>query len=278
MRRTIAFTLAFLAAPGVFANCPATAAKVQGLLPREGASGVPINGVAAFGTFPLFAPYDPAVVISSGGTPVTGGIVTGPGGSWIYRPDSLLSPGTTYSLSIMDLSTAGTGIPSTSSFTTGTAEDLVDPVLTGAPTLTLGDYVDAVEEGGGCTRPGYWSLHVAWDPALDTSPLLYALDVDLVDKQPEFAPGVPQKGVITTANQIDLRVPQNSDATVFVYAIDAAGRQGHSQPATITLPVPPQHSKHGCSCAIDESSARAPLGLALAGLALLAFRRRARPG
>ncbi len=236
---------------------------------------MPINGVAAFGTFPLFAPYDPAVVISSGGTPVVGGIITGPGGSWIYRPDSLLSPGTTYSLSIMDLSTAGTGIASSSSFTTGTAEDLVDPVLTGAPTLTLGDYVDAVEEGGGCTRPGYWSLHVAWDPAVDTSPLLYALDVDLVDKQPEFAPGVPQKGVITTANQIDLRVPQNSDATVFVYAIDAAGRQGHSQPATITLPVPPQHSKHGCSCALGDPEAGAPFAwmLAAAGLALLALRR-----
>lgn len=263
--------------PAFANNCPAQTASIQSLRPADGATGVPLNGVIAFGTLPAFAPYDPAVTLTSGGNVVAGGLISGPGGTWIFRPDAPLAPNTTYEVEILDESTAG-GSAASASFTTGSAQDLTDPTPPTNVKLTLPEYVDPSEVDG-CSKPGYWRLHVTWDPASDETPLLYALEVDLTDLQPEFA-NTPYKGVITTANEADVGVPQDSAADVFVYAIDGAGRQSHSQVASIVVPVPPKHT-HRNSCDVDVQDAgevggalpRAAIGIALLAAALLVARK-----
>src|SRR4051812_46865982 len=167
VRKSVMVGLAILLPRVALASCPATAGKVTSLLPTEGETGVPVNGIVAFGTYPLFAPYDPVVTLSSGGNIASGGLVSGPGGSWIFRPDAVLAPNATYTLEIMDAGTANVGVPRTSTFTTGSATDTVDPVFVTTPTLDLSEYIDPIEEADGCTRPGYWNLHVTWDPATD---------------------------------------------------------------------------------------------------------------
>jgi hypothetical protein len=274
----LAMGLAAAALPA-WAACPAHYAQIQSLLPVDGATEVPLNGVVAFGTVPAFAPYDPVVTVTSaGGGAVSGGVISGPGGSWIFRPDSDLSPSTTYSVTILDQ--GSTGSPASSSFTTGPGGvDLQNPVLGGAPILTFDQYVDPTETAG-CSTPGYWSLHVAWDAATDASPVIYAVQVDVIDLQPEFAP-VPHKGVITSANQASVGVPQNSAITVTVYAVDEAGRQGHSPVSTIIAPIPPQHTHRGGGCSCDLGDTDAPAAATMlasisAAVALLVARRLSR--
>ncbi|HVO29227.1 MAG TPA: hypothetical protein VMV18_00750, partial [bacterium] len=177
---------------------------------------------------------------------------------------------------ILDQGTSG-GAAASASFTTGTALDLVDPGSPSNVVLTLPAYVDPVEQNG-CSKPGYWDLHVAWNGATNGDPVLYGVEVDLIDLQPEFT-GTPYKGVITSALNADVGVPQDSQATAIVYAVDLAGRQAHSQPATIIVPIPPQHS-HKNSCDVTVPSVPVEGGamavVAAGTLALLLTRRRAR--
>lgn len=282
---SIATVLVAVAAAGAARanNCPAQTASIAELRPATGTSNVPVNAVIAFGTHPPFAPYDPGVTLTSnGGAAIPGALETGPGGVWIFRPNGTLSPNTVYNVSIVDQGTSG-GVAASASFTTGTSQDLVDPGSPSNVTLTLPGYIDPVEQNG-CSKPGYWDLHVAWQGATNGESAIYAVEVDLIDLQPELAPypdasfaaGTPYKGVITSALTADVGVPQDSQATATVYALDIAGRQSHSQPATILVPIPPQHHhRNSCDVAAPRGGAEAGwLAAIAAGVVALVVRRR----
>ncbi|HVO31065.1 MAG TPA: Ig-like domain-containing protein, partial [bacterium] len=97
---TSLLAVAVLAGSARANNCPAQTASVAELRPVSGATNVPLNTVIAFGTHPAFAPYDPAVSITSnGGAAIPGALETGPAGVWIFRPNGTLAPNTTYDVS-----------------------------------------------------------------------------------------------------------------------------------------------------------------------------------
>lgn len=264
---SVALTVPLLlgAATAAHAVCPVIQSTVDTLAPAPGATGVPVNADIAFGTSPAFASYDPIVVLtaSSGGAPVPGALLSGPAGSWIFSPDAMLLSSRAYSVSITDA--GGVGEPAATSFTTGTATDTTDPVIGGLPVLTLDGYTDPVRTDD-CQQPGYWNVRVDWDDATDATPVIYALEVQIVDLIPQDfapAPGANQAArpqVVTTlaltsaVSERVISVPGDSEVTVAIYAIDAAGRQGHSADGILeTPPAPVSGGGGGCSCEIASA-------------------------
>lgn len=254
------FATQSVAAPEAHAECPSIQATVDTLAPQQGATGVPFNADIAFGTSPAFANYDPVVVLtaSSGGAAVPGALLSGPAGSWLFSPDFPLQASRAYSVSITDA--AGEGAPSSTSFTTGTDTDTTDPTIAGVPMSSLDGYTDPVRTDE-CQQPGYWNVRVDWEDAVDASPVIYALEVRIVDLIPQdFAPGGQQPARPATVTALALTsavservisVPGDSEVTVAIFAIDAAGRQGHSADAVFnTPPAPINGGGGGCACEI----------------------------
>lgn len=248
--------LLLAAAAPALAVCPTIQSTVDTLAPAAGVTGVPLNADIAFGTSPSFASYDPLVVLtsSSGGAAIPGALLSGPAGSWLFSPDVPLQPSRTYSVSVTDA--AGEGAPASTSFTTGTGTDTTDPAIAGVPVLTLDGYTDPVRTDE-CQQPGYWNVHVDWEDASDASPVIYALDVRIVDLIPQdFAPrarpATATAVALTSAvSERVISVPGDSEVTVAVYAIDAAGRQGHSADGVFnTPPAPVNGGGGGCACEI----------------------------
>lgn len=244
------------------AVCPVIQSTVDTLAPATGATGVPLNADVAFGTAPSFASYDPLVVLtaSSGGGAIPGALLSGPAGSWIFSPDAALLPSRSYSVTITDA--GGVGAPASTAFTTGTTSDTTDPVIGGVPALTLDGYTDPVRTDD-CQQPGYWNVRVDWEDAADASPVIYALEVQIIDLIPQdFAPtsGAARPNVITrmaltsVVSERVISVQGDSEVTVAIYAIDAAGRQGHSADGVLeTPPAPVSGGGGGCSCEIASA-------------------------
>lgn len=269
-----ALSFAFLSRPSL-AACPPVQPAVSTLAPVDGASGVPVNAVVAFGTAPVFGGYDPVVVLSSGGGAIPGALIAGPADSWLFRPDDDLQPGTTYTATISDA--AGIGAGAQAAFTTGSASDTTDPALPFAPTLSLAEYVPPTRTDD-CLRPGYWNVQVDWDPATDDSALIYSVEVVVDDLVPtDFAPIA--QAIATSSTELLVQVPEVSRAAISVYAIDAAGRQGHSPTAVIDTPqAPVGASSSGCACRLGAGSAGTAGAAATGGMLLLAVALRRRRG
>lgn len=247
------------------AECPEIQANVEHFSPPNDATGVPVNGVIAFGTAPAFADYDPAVALavtgSAGG--ISGALIAGPAESWLFLPDADLAPSKSYTAIITDA--LGNGATKTITFTTVAGEDVTDPLLSSAPTLTLGSYIAPVRTED-CQLPGYWSVLADWPDAVDAGPVLYSLQVDIVDLiDPGFVPS--PRALTATESQRALAVPELAELTVSVFAIDQAGRQAHTVQSVMQTPEAPiGGGGGGCACSLDaESRASAAwLGMMLA--------------
>lgn len=264
------------------AECPTTAAHVETIAPADGATGVPVNGVVSFGTSPAFASFEPQVVLvrTSGGGVVPGALLSGPASSWIFRPDDPLDAGTDYEVTVSDL--LGEGDTWSSTFTTGADTDVTDPVLALAPVLTLGSYVDPVREPD-CQLPGYWTVNVDWEDAGDPGLVLYVLETDVIDVIPQditqrrLLQARASSALTAAMSQRTLNVPSDSEVTVTVYAVDAAGRQAHTPDATFRTPSAPDSggaASCGCTLAGPRAPAGAPLLALVAAIAAAQVRRR----
>lgn len=269
--------------PGVArAECPTITPQVDALAPADGLTGLPLNAAISFGLTPRFAGYAPSVTLtaSSGGDVVAGALVAGPSDSYLFLPDSPLDPNATYSVQVVDSSGAGT--PLTTTFTTGTDTDTIDPVIPNAPVITLVDYTNPVRTDD-CLQPGYWVLRADWEDVVGEQSVLYVLDANFEDLIPQeiTAAGSPiahAEALVSSESERTFNAPDDSVVRVQIYAVDGAGRQGHSPEGTLETPSAPDGGgKNGCGCSLSGKAPSPFGGFALAGLALgfvLARRRR----
>ncbi len=224
---------------------------VEHVSPSPGMGGVPVNGVISFGTVPAFGSFDPYVTlaVSGSGANVAGALMAGPAESWMFVPDNDLASSQSYTATIA----LGTASTTSFTFTTGTGSDVTDPLLSAAPMVTLGEYVAPVRTSD-CQLPGYWNVVVDWEDAVDAGPLLYALQVQIIDLiDPGFA--APPIALTSTGSQRVLAVPELSELTVSVFAVDQAGRQAHTLSAVYDTPQAPiGGGGGGCGCDLDPQS------------------------
>lgn len=268
----------FLVAGAARAECPTITPRVDALAPADGATGLPLNAAVTFGLTPRFAGYAPSVtlVADSGGTAVPGALVAGPSESYLFLPDSPLDPGASYTIQVVDSSGAGT--PFSSGFTTGTDTDTTDPVIATAPVVSIVDYTDPVREDD-CLQPGYWVLNADWEDVVGETSVLYVLDANFEDLIPQeiTAAGSPVphgEALVSSESERTFNAPDDSVVRVRVYAVDGAGRQGHSPEGVLETPsAPGGGGKTGCGCTLS-GNAPSPLGGLLVAVLVLLRRRR----
>jgi len=281
MRSALSVAVLLFAAGAARAECPTITPRVDALAPADGATGLPLNAALTFGLTPRFAGYAPSVTLTanSGGGVVPGALIAGPSESFLFLPDSPLSPTATYTIAIVDSSGAGT--PLSTSFTTGTDTDVTDPVIATAPVITIVDYMNPVREDD-CLQPGYWVLNADWEDVVGETSVLYVLDANFEDLIPQeitasgSVPVAHGESLVSTDSTRNFNAPDDSVVRVSIYAVDGAGRQGHSPEGTLETPSAPDGGgKNGCGCSLSSTSP-SPVGslvLALLGLVLLRRRR-----
>lgn len=270
-----------LVAGAARAECPTITPRVDALAPADALTGLPQNAAISFGLTPRFAGYAPSVTLTatSGGGAVSGALIAGPAESFLFLPDSPLSPDTTYQVQVVDSSGAGT--PLTTTFSTGTGNDTTDPVIGAAPTLEIVDYTNPVREPG-CLQPGYFVLRADWEDVASETSVLYVLDANFEDLIPQeitsgtAPPHVLGESLVATESERLFNAPSDSIVRAQIYAIDGAGRQGHSPQGEIETPADPSGGgSRGCGCALEGASGGAsPLAAMLLGALALAMRRR----
>lgn len=265
-----------LVAGNARAECPTITPRVDALAPADGASGLPLNAAVSFGLTPRFAGYAPSVtlVATSGGAMIPGALVAGPSDSFLFLPDSPLAATATYQVQVVDSS--GVGTPLTTTFTTGTESDVTDPVITAAPTISVVGYTDPVRDDD-CLQPGYWVLQADWEDVESETSVLYVLDANFEDLIPQeiTAAGTQPlphgESLVSATSERTFNAPDDSVVRVRIYAVDGAGRQGHSPEGVLETPSAPDGGGggNGCGCRLSSGTAFSPLGaLLLAALAL----------
>jgi len=256
-----------LAAGAARAECPTITPQVDALAPADGSTGLPLNAAVSFGLTPRFAGYAPSVTLSSsGGVEIPGALVAGPSDSFLFLPDSPLSAGASYQVQVVDSS--GVGTPLTTTFTTGADTDVTDPVISTAPTISIVEYTNPVREDD-CLQPGYWVLSADWEDVANETSVLYVLDAnfeDLIPQEITAAGSVPQphgESLVSAESTRTFNAPDDSVVRVRIYAVDGAGRQGHSPEGVLETPSAPDGGgKNGCGCDLS-STGSSPLGALL---------------